>query len=156
MNDARILSSPVFVAAAGLVTSAAATMLVFSGVTAQADDLIRTIIVAGAGVGVSALTAAWQRHHSVETSKRLSQVHHDAIHDPLTGLTNRLELYRQLGETLEQARRERTVFGVLFLDLDRFKVINDSLGHDVGDELLKIVAERLRSATRSGDVVARL
>ncbi|MFV0524490.1 MAG: putative bifunctional diguanylate cyclase/phosphodiesterase [Acidimicrobiales bacterium] len=157
MNHARIPTSPVLAAVAGLIASAAATVLVFSGVaTTQPEDLYRTAVVAGAGVGVAGLVAAWQRGHSIDTSKRLSEAHHDANHDPLTGLVNRLELYRQLEETLDQARRERTVFGVLFLDLDRFKVINDSLGHDVGDDLLKIVAERLRSATRSGDVVARL
>ncbi len=100
--------------------------------------------------------ATWQRFASRKNSERLNKAAHDAKYDALTGLANRAEIYRALDESLVQAKREKTVFGVLFMDLDRFKVINDSLGHDAGDELLRIVADRLRSATRSSDVVARL
>lgn len=81
---------------------------------------------------------------------------HDARHDALTGLPNRTELFRILEESIEQHQRDDMVLGVLFLDLDRFKLVNDSMGHEVGDELLKIVAERLKSTVRSTDVVARL
>ncbi len=87
---------------------------------------------------------------------RLDQVAHDARHDPLTGLANRAELFRILEESIPQAQRNDMVLGVLFLDLDRFKLVNDSMGHEVGDELLRIVAERLRSTIRNTDVVARL
>ncbi|MEM7273927.1 MAG: EAL domain-containing protein [Actinomycetota bacterium] len=87
---------------------------------------------------------------------RMDQVAHDARHDTLTGLPNRAELFRILEESIAEHQREDLVLGVLFLDLDRFKLVNDSMGHEVGDELLKIVADRLRSTVRSTDVVARL
>jgi diguanylate cyclase (GGDEF)-like protein/PAS domain S-box-containing protein len=82
---------------------------------------------------------------------------HDALHDPLTGLPNRAFLMDQLGASLEQAKRQTNqLFAVLFLDLDRFKVINDSIGHMVGDELLVGIAGRLKKCLRPGDLVARL
>jgi len=87
---------------------------------------------------------------------RFDEAEHRAKHDPLTGLLNRSELFRQLDESLVDATANDLVLGVLFLDLDRFKAINDSLGHEVGDELLMIVADRLRSTVRNTDVVARL
>lgn len=81
---------------------------------------------------------------------------HLATHDPLTGLPNRNLLEDRLGHATARARRTRRPFAVLFLDLDRFKVINDTLGHEVGDEVLREVAERLAEAVRPGDTVARL
>ena len=77
---------------------------------------------------------------------------HDAMHDRLTGLPNRNFLMRQL----DRASQRGQLFAVLFLDLDRFKIVNDSLGHAVGDELLRVVAQRLKSSVRQGDLVARL
>lgn len=88
--------------------------------------------------------------------KRLDQVAHDARHDDLTGLPNRAELFDVLDQSIVDAARNDMVLGVLFLDLDRFKLVNDSMGHEVGDELLRIVADRLRSTVRNTDVVARL
>ncbi|HZQ78083.1 MAG TPA: bifunctional diguanylate cyclase/phosphodiesterase [Acidimicrobiia bacterium] len=81
-----------------------------------------------------------------------------ALHDPLTGLANRGLLMDQLGQALARARRRPGAGGVavLFLDLDRFKVVNDSLGHAVGDDLLVEVARRLERVMRSADTVARL
>jgi diguanylate cyclase (GGDEF)-like protein len=79
-----------------------------------------------------------------------------ALHDPLTGLANRGLLMEQLGQALSRARRRPGSVAVLFLDLDRFKVLNDSLGHAVGDELLVEVARRLERVMRSADTVARL
>jgi diguanylate cyclase (GGDEF)-like protein len=79
-----------------------------------------------------------------------------ALHDPLTGLANRGLLMEQLGQALTRARRRPGSVAVLFLDLDRFKVLNDSLGHAVGDELLVEVARRLERVMRSADTVARL
>jgi diguanylate cyclase (GGDEF)-like protein/PAS domain S-box-containing protein len=78
-----------------------------------------------------------------------------AVQDPLTGLANRVLLADRLQQSLVRLEREPGRLAVLFLDLDRFKVINDSLGHAAGDELLLEVAERLRGAARRSDTVAR-
>jgi diguanylate cyclase (GGDEF)-like protein/PAS domain S-box-containing protein len=84
------------------------------------------------------------------------QIKHLAYHDPLTGLPNRLLLKDRVTVALSQAQRQRREVGILFLDLDHFKVINDSLGHSVGDQLLQAVALRLQSCVRDSDTVARL
>src|SRR4029434_10090696 len=77
--------------------------------------------------------------------------------DPLTGLCNRSVFVEGLGRRLaEFKQRPRSRFAVLYLDLDRFKIVNDSLGHLVGDELLKAVSRRLESCLRQGDALARL
>ncbi len=84
-----------------------------------------------------------------------AKLEHLALHDPLTGLANRALFKQELEEALLQSSRIGGV-GVLFVDLDDFKSVNDTCGHDAGDRLLIEVATRLRSAVRSGDVVARL
>jgi len=82
--------------------------------------------------------------------------HHQAHHDALTGLPNRAALESRLEQAIAQARRENGSLAVLFLDLDHFKHINDSLGHQVGDGLLVEVAKRLQLTVRASDTVARL
>jgi len=84
------------------------------------------------------------------------KLHHLAHHDPLTGLPNRLLFEDRLQNAIEQSARNSTRCVLLFLDLDGFKGINDTLGHAVGDELLRIVGERLRNVLRSSDTIARL
>ncbi|ATE60660.1 diguanylate cyclase domain-containing protein [Thauera sinica] len=79
-----------------------------------------------------------------------------AYHDELTGLPNRILMQDRLGHALRQARRARDRVALLFLDLDKFKPVNDSYGHAIGDQLLKAVAERLRLTVREGDTVARV
>jgi len=80
---------------------------------------------------------------------------HRVLHDSLTGLPNRLSFGDGLGDALKRAAASGSPIGILFLDLDHFKLINDSLGHHAGDALLRAVAPRLRSHLRPGDVVAR-
>jgi len=80
---------------------------------------------------------------------------HRVLHDSLTGLPNRLSFVDALGESLKRAVASGSPIGILFLDLDHFKLINDSLGHHAGDALLRAVAPRLRAHLRPGDVVAR-
>jgi diguanylate cyclase (GGDEF)-like protein/PAS domain S-box-containing protein len=117
------------------------------------------------------VAATVQAHHDeVGAVVRIATVAHDitdlkaaqrrlefeATHDPLTGLANRA-LFREIGErALALARRTGDPVAVLFLDLDGFKIVNDSYGHDVGDLLLAMVARRVVEAIRAGDVLARL
>ncbi len=79
-----------------------------------------------------------------------------ALHDPLTGLPNRMLALDRLKLALAQARRESTLVGVMFLDLDNFKHINDTLGHDAGDNMLIEAARRISSCLRGTSTVARL
>jgi diguanylate cyclase (GGDEF)-like protein/PAS domain S-box-containing protein len=81
---------------------------------------------------------------------------HRALHDPLTGLPNRVLLLDRLEAALARIRRHKGFLAVLYLDLDRFKTVNDNLGHDIGDRLLHVVARRLQDTLRPSDSVARL
>jgi diguanylate cyclase (GGDEF)-like protein len=95
---------------------------------------------------------------STRAMTELAELRHDALHDPLTGLPNRALFLDRLELSLRRARRQSEEFccAVLFLDLDRVKLVNDSLGHLVGDRLLIAVAKRLEAALRPGDTVARI
>lgn len=93
----------------------------------------------------------------ISDRKRLeSQVLYQATHDNLTGLANRNLLHERLVQTIADAARFEHPVWVAFIDLDRFKVVNDSLGHKAGDQFLRSIAERLRSTLRDTDTVARL
>jgi diguanylate cyclase (GGDEF)-like protein/PAS domain S-box-containing protein len=85
-----------------------------------------------------------------------SKLIHDALHDPLTGLANRALFYDRVSHALDLSQREGRTVTVLFLDLDGFKQINDTMGHGEGDHLLRMVANRLRACARATDTVARL
>jgi len=84
-----------------------------------------------------------------------AEIRHQATHDALTGLPNRTMLHNHLQRAVQNSRQKGSLTAVVFVDLDQFKFINDSLGHQVGDELLKTVAQRLVSCVRETDMVAR-
>ncbi len=93
---------------------------------------------------------------AVETRRRFeARLVHDARHDVLTGLANRVALEELLADACLRASAEGTSLGLAFLDLDQFKLVNDTHGHRVGDHLLQAVADRLSSAVRPGDLVSR-
>ena len=91
-----------------------------------------------------------------ERRRAEEQIEYQAYHDALTGLPNRLLFRDRLTIALAHAKRQQTPVAVMFLDLDRFKFVNDTLGHSLGDELLRAVAARLRTVLREGDTIARM
>ena len=93
---------------------------------------------------------------SRRATRQANQLAAQAMYDPLTGLANRCLLHDRLDHEIELSKREGTSFGVALMDLDRFKEVNDTLGHDVGDELLREVGRRLKETVRGEDTVARL
>lgn len=94
--------------------------------------------------------------YSIERKKDVQELSHLANYDSLTGLANRLLFRERLDRALIRADRSKTLVALFVIDLDRFKNVNDSLGHDAGDQLLIKVADRLKECTRDGDTVARL
>src|SRR4051794_3172471 len=93
---------------------------------------------------------------AIERKRVEARLAHQALHDDLTGLPNRALFLDRLGQALSRLGRHSTSVALLFLDLDRFKAVNDALGHAAGDELLRAVAARLASVLRAGDTAARL
>lgn len=93
---------------------------------------------------------------NLQLEQQTEAARHMAFHDLLTGLPNRSQLLENLEHAIQLAQRQESKLAVLFLDLDRFKYINDSLGHHIGDELLKEVALRVKSRLRCSDTLARL
>ncbi len=116
---------------------------------------VRNLIL---GLGTLALmmgmAIAWVVSQRV--TRQAKQLASQAMYDPLTGLANRTLLHKQLEHEIEVSKRMHTSFGVALLDLDRFKEVNDTLGHYVGDELLREAGRRLKETVRSVDTVARL
>jgi len=107
------------------------------------------------GVSVRVLARSRQRALAI-VEEQTEELRHQALHDPLTGLANRALVTDRLRHLLARAQREPLAFGVLLIDLDNFKDINDSFGHQRGDELLKAVGARLAELVRPGDSVGRL
>ena len=119
-------------------------------------DSALAALVGGLAATISIMASqAANRFRGVSTTEELRRARHMATYDRLTGLLNRQSLMVELDDAIRAARRTDTVVGVLFLDLDRFKAVNDSMGHEAGDELLKSVSQRLKSTLRAADIVGR-
>jgi diguanylate cyclase (GGDEF)-like protein len=101
--------------------------------------------------GVAALAAT-----AIQNGQLVDKLRHKASHDPLTGLLNRVGFRQHIDHILDAARPAQGQVGLLFVDLDDFKQVNDAHGHDAGDELIRKAAHRLESTARAGDGVARL
>ncbi len=133
------------------------------GATFQNGWLATSIGLFAFGIlAVTLLTALYDAHlkssarnHALRLEQANAALQHQATHDALTGLPNRLLLLDRLEREIAHAERDGHSFAVLAVDLDRFKVINDSLGHGPGDELLKEIAGRLSTVIRAVDTVAR-
>ncbi len=133
------------------------------GVALENNWLAATIGMFALGLLVVTLvTAVYDAHlqskariQALRLEQANAELQHQATHDALTGLPNRLLFVDRLGREIAHAERDGHVFAVLVVDLDRFKVINDTLGHGPGDQLLIEIAHRLSSAIRSADTVAR-
>ncbi|MEO8806718.1 MAG: bifunctional diguanylate cyclase/phosphodiesterase [Burkholderiaceae bacterium] len=141
----------VLMAAAPIIALMLAT-LHYSFRQQEADESVRKSVIEAAE-----REAELVAHHVRELEVSEAKLQYLAFHDSLTGLPNRRRFQEQLAQMLERVRAEpRRQFGLMFLDFDRFKLINDSLGHAVGDEFLMAVARRIQNHMRPGDVVARL
>ena len=132
------------------------TTLLVVWIVGDWGDPALAALVGGLAATISIMASqAANRFRGVSTIEELRRARHMATYDRLTGLLNRQSLMVELDDAINAARRTDTVVGVLFLDLDRFKAVNDSMGHEAGDELLKAVARRLKSTLRAADIVGR-
>ncbi|MGE5791740.1 MAG: putative bifunctional diguanylate cyclase/phosphodiesterase [Bacteroidota bacterium] len=96
------------------------------------------------------------REQDAQRAANEARVRYQAYHDPLTGLPNRASFVEHLEEAIRRAKRFGWSLGVMFLDIDRFKKVNDSLGHEAGDELLRVAAHRLKGCIREADMLFRM
>ncbi len=142
-------------AALGLLVTVGLSSWVRRAGAGLLDVDVVVLVVGFAVTVVMTATVALQRLFSRQTHAHLRAMEHRASHDELTGLLARDELRARLDVALRSAYRHDRVVGVLFLDLDGFKAINDSMGHEAGDALLRAFGARLRSSVRSEDLVAR-
>jgi len=120
--------------------------------------LLGTVAILAITLVLSVLDARMEQKEASYTSSLRAaneELQHQAMHDALTGLPNRVVLHDRIVHAINSAERHNSRFGVFFMDLDGFKAVNDSLGHRAGDLLLRELAQRLRAALRKQDLVAR-
>jgi diguanylate cyclase (GGDEF)-like protein len=130
--------------------------LTIAGRPLSNGELLVACVVISTLLGRQYLTLRDNARLSAELARREQLLRHQALHDPLTGLANRVLFGDRLEHALSLHRRDRRPLALVFLDLDAFKAVNDTLGHAAGDELLRTVARRLADVVREGDTVARL
>ncbi len=148
----------------------AAIHLAFRRITNPLDRLTQVMAKLAAGdhdtivpdlertdeIGAIARAVQVFKSNAIQRQRAEARMQHMALHDALTGLPNRILLHDRLEQAIAGARRRRSRSALILLDLDWFKDVNDTFGHAAGDQLLKIVAQRLRGGVRANDVVARL
>lgn len=126
-------------------------------INSYSNNLLTKLFAFGAGIFMIIATGSWIIALTITKRRRYqAQLKVMALFDPLTELPNRRLFFDRLNMTLEHSRRNKNMFGVLYMDLDGFKSVNDSLGHEAGDELLCAVAGLLNKIFRKSDTIARL
>ncbi len=122
----------------------------------QDDEIAQLVHDVNHLLGVVEITLREEREQQLLIKEMKQKYQHLAHHDMLTGLPNRSLLTDRLHQMLAQARRSTTQGALIYMDLDRFKPVNDTLGHDVGDLVLKEIAQRLLASVRESDTIARI
>ncbi|CAN5454910.1 hypothetical protein BH09GEM1_BH09GEM1_44710 [soil metagenome] len=136
-----------------LFISSLSTTHTYRAVYLSSLGFVDVVIYVALALGLVIWLLEEERQATMDAAARIERI---AYHDALTGLPNRQLFMNQLGMAIHHARRNNTMCTALFLDLDRFKVVNDSLGHAAGDTVLQTVAERIRTTIRGEDSVTRL
>ncbi len=158
-TDRKLLRDPVDLALRGTVTTGLGRRAFVLARSAGSDRSIELTAspLRSRDNAAEEITGAVVLLHDVTEQRGLTrQMSYQATHDALTGLTNRLEFERRLSESLEAVRQGEVAHVLCFIDLDHFKTVNDSSGHQAGDNLLREVAKLMREAVRDSDTVARV
>jgi diguanylate cyclase (GGDEF)-like protein len=150
-NRLAVLTVAVLVAPATLVVQLLKGSVLDAWPVAVGSAAVSLLVVGRMAVAIHDITTA-----NLERERAQHELAHQADHDSLTGLANRAQAMRLILAALNRAQRSGDIVGLLFLDLDGFKAINDTLGHGAGDQVLTTVARRLEVGVRGGDTVARL
>ncbi|SMF69269.1 periplasmic sensor diguanylate cyclase/phosphodiesterase [Trinickia caryophylli] len=155
-HGTKVGGASTWLAAGGMVTTFSFPLTTSREVLGVAQFYARERLHVEPQALAMARSIASQMNHFLQRRRAENNLHFLANHDALTGLPNRLMFKAHLEDSLERADAGNTALYVLFIDLDRFKDINDSLGHNVGDQLLRAVAERLAARVPEADMLARL
>ena len=130
-------------------------LIILANKIVMMGDMVVSLILLGGGVFVVSVTR--MSIASVNHIKHIAALeHHHALHDQLTNLPNRNYLYERISQAIEQAVEQQQPFAVMLMDIDRFKEVNDVLGHYCGDRLLQLVSPKLKSILHEADTLARL